>query len=370
MMLQNARQTLPLFLLVLFTPLVFSLFWSAGDVLPNENRAAAESPELPGSLADLRALPGALEAYFSDHFGLREEMIRGWRKLHRNLDGNQSYRVLLGSDRWLFLTDGGVVEQNAGRRFNPAGVGALLATIADLDALTTERGIPFAAMIAPNKHAIYGERLPAFARNTGLRTEFDALVEGARAAGLLLIDPRYALREAAASRPVYWRGGTHWTPYGAALAFDAVVSAWGREDARIDVETRFTGTVSEIKNRDLVGFAGLSGRLSEDVPQIDLFSDRPERAQTIRDLSDLDDRLEVPSYEMLIAGGGPTVLVIGDSFTRVIFRPFWNRFAGRIFWTHHSYGTFDRDVIDRVDPDYVLFVVVERFIGRWQNPDP
>lgn len=366
-MLQNTRQTLALFLLVLFTPLVVSLFWSAGDVLPNENRTAAEPPELPGSLADVRALPGALEAYFSDHFGLREEMIRGWRKLHRNLDGNQSYRVLLGSDSWLFLTDGGVVEQNAGRRFNSASVGALLATIADLDVRTAARGIPFAAMIAPNKHAIYDEMLPAFARNTGIRTEFDALVESARTAGLLLIDPRYALREAAASRPVYWRGGTHWTPYGAALAFDAVVSAWGREDARLDVATRFTGTVSEIKDEDLVRFAGLSGRLSEDVPQIDLFSDRPERAQTIRDL---DDRRQLPSYEMLIAGGGPTVLVIGDSFTYDIFRPFWNRFAGRIFWTHHNNGTFDREVIDRVDPDYVLFATAEREIGYWQNPDP
>ena len=59
---------------------------------------------------------------------------------------------------------------------------------------------------------------------------------------------------------------------------------------------------------------------------------------------------------------GPTVLVIGDSFTTGYFPQFLAQHIGRAIWVHHEYCGFDWNWIDRLKPDEVWWTPVERFL--------
>jgi hypothetical protein len=57
---------------------------------------------------------------------------------------------------------------------------------------------------------------------------------------------------------------------------------------------------------------------------------------------------------------GPTVLVIGDSFTVNDMPPLFARFAGKVAWVHQDQCAFNWLVIEAVKPDYVVLAASER----------
>jgi hypothetical protein len=56
---------------------------------------------------------------------------------------------------------------------------------------------------------------------------------------------------------------------------------------------------------------------------------------------------------------GPTVLVIGDSFTRVFWQDNFSLDAGKYVWMHHEL-CFGISVVERYSPDIVILAPAER----------
>lgn len=355
-----ARAIVPLFALALAVPAVVGLLFPADRMLTAENRMAAPAPDLPATLAEAAALPRELESHIADTFGLRAAMIEAWQALRRQVNGaGQSHRVLAGRDGWLFITDLNVVDRSAGRAVSEEAARRVAEAAIEAHALAEAVGARFAALPAPNKHVVHPDKLPPYARGEpGATTELDLTLRLAREAGVPMLDPRAALRaEAAEGRPVYLRGDTHWNAYGAGLAFDMVMEAWGLEALSIRPRERLRGFHERLHDGDLVGMAGLRGSFLDDLPEMDWsgLGERPEGETT-----EFADRPSQPSYAIDYGREGPVILVIGDSYTRTIFQPFWRHFAGRVHWTHHDQGGYDRSVFERVRPDYVLFSFAER----------
>ena len=57
---------------------------------------------------------------------------------------------------------------------------------------------------------------------------------------------------------------------------------------------------------------------------------------------------------------GPTVLVIGDSFTRGFWQDYFGLHAGKYIWMHHELCGFAISVVERHAPDIVILAPAER----------
>jgi hypothetical protein len=57
---------------------------------------------------------------------------------------------------------------------------------------------------------------------------------------------------------------------------------------------------------------------------------------------------------------GPTVLVIGDSFTRGFWQDYFSLHAGRYIWMHHELCGFAIGVVENHAPDVVILAPAER----------
>src|SRR5262249_19364446 len=70
----------------------------------SENRLLAERPAWPSDCETLAAFPARFEAYFNDHFGFRDTLIR-WHNyaMVRWLGTSPSPQVVVGRQGWLYF---------------------------------------------------------------------------------------------------------------------------------------------------------------------------------------------------------------------------------------------------------------------------
>ncbi len=135
-------------------------------------------------------------------------------------------RVRVGQDGYLFLGDqhSDVMSKTSGDvQASAEAVDAAVAWFAQFRQITLAAGAAPVIAIAPNKHSVYSEKLPADVRPAA-RTATDDLLDGAAAAGLAVLDLRPPLRQLKHSAQTYYRTDTHWTHAGAALSYDLIMA--------------------------------------------------------------------------------------------------------------------------------------------------
>ena len=362
MLLRHQRYLAVVGFLLLATPLVVGLVAPDGPAaILKEKRRPEPPPAPPTSVASLIALPMAADAWLKDNFGLREKMIR----LHKDLtkpvwSGVSSVAVTGASGRLYALLDD-MVAQSAGHVLRPGKVAEAADMLASMDAALTRRGVKFLVAIPPNSSTVYQDDLPSWARNPGRPTEYDLLLKDLAARGVKAVDLRPALKAAAKTGQTYLFNDVHWNIRGALAGFNAIVDADGHPDWRIDAATAL-GPLGERPGGDIATMAGVADKATERTESLALTP-----AGTQRDLpSGSERRIEgaqdMKDHEIDTGRPGPTILVIGDSFTVTDFPAFLSQHVGKAVWVHHNYCGFDWAIIDRVRPDEVWWAPVERFI--------
>ena len=73
----------------------------------------------------------------------------------------------------------------------------------------------------------------------------------------------------------------------------------------------------------------------------------------------VDSARGMPDHVIVLDRPGPTIMVIGDSFTSGYFPLFLSQHVGRAAWFHHEYCSFDWAWIDKMRPDEVWWMPVE-----------
>jgi len=188
-----------------------------------EKRVLAQCPVLGRD--PLGTIPEAFEAFYQDHFGFRNGLIRGHNWIRYKLCKGSSFgKVLFGKNDWLFLTKSGILPDFLGQ--NPM-------TAADLDAWKdvleqrqhwlADRGIHYLFVISPNKATIYPEMLPDHVQRGRGRSRMDQLLDFLRDhSSVNLIDLRPALLQAKTSGLIYHPKDSHWTDRGAFVAYEQI----------------------------------------------------------------------------------------------------------------------------------------------------
>ncbi|MGN0706796.1 MAG: hypothetical protein ACI4JC_02205 [Faecalibacterium sp.] len=173
-------------------------------------------------------------SYFSDHFGLRHEMITlNNLFLSQTLQTLDSESVLAGKDGWLFYR--ATEADYAGTQmFTRRETFSAARTLKLMQEYCQARGAEFLFVIAPNKNSLYAEKMPSRYPRAQIHNA-ELLMQELTAQGVFYADLYPVFRNQ--QEPLYYKTDSHWTVRGAALAGDTILNALGRESDYFHAET-------------------------------------------------------------------------------------------------------------------------------------
>ncbi len=225
-----------MFLIALWLPLL--AFWAGPErrVSNWEKRELAAFPEARLAGESLRRYTEALEKFYNDHFGFRETLIRWYNYLQvKGLGVTTSPWVVVGTDGWLFQGgDPHLREMRNAWAYGPGQLAHWARVLSAKHRWLSERGIAYLFVIAPNKHTVYDDYLPASINRVWHRSRADQLLAHLRAhTDVPVLDLREPVRKAAARLRTHHKTDTHWNAYGAYVGYRAITAALARAHPNI-----------------------------------------------------------------------------------------------------------------------------------------
>jgi len=345
------------FLAALVTPGVVMLARLDSELPRAENRELAPPPAWPASGAALRAFPAVASQYFEDHFGLRARLVRWQAELRlRALRVSASPDVILGRDGWLFYAGDGNSEDIASAiPFTHDELEVWRSTLQHTQDWLRARGIAYVFVLAPDKHQVYGEELPASLHQVGKETRTDSLVRYLRDHSTVpVLDLRPALIAAKAGERLYHRTDTHWNDRGAYVAYAAIVRALGVAGEPAP-RTSFDAPAVSVPGLDLAGMLGVTGALTEE--DLPLRPRLPRRARIVEpsrpDSRLMDARIVTEQPDL----SRPRAVVFRDSFGSALIPFLAEHFSRAVYLWQYN---FDPDVVRAEHAE----IVIQEWVGR------
>ncbi len=328
----------------------------------------APMPSLMTGASDLPAFVAASKAYLKQHarngIWLNETFRDIDSAVKIGLFGHSpNDAVALGKDGFLFYMSDGLRDFVQGYPAIPEGYLGVWASFFDrMAAESSARDIPFLFALGPNKNSVYGEFLPRWLAERRGETRTGAVMEMAREhLPYETPDLRMVLaakRGELPGTPLYHKTDTHWNRHGAALAMQAVFAPLGIEIPVPEMTVRSAGRAG-----DLARMLGWQNRLSEEVP---VFPEPPDFQCLSADGTVFTvNTLNIFPWTRIVCRNenarSERLLVLMDSFGVATVPVLANTFGEVHFvWTN----AMDMDLVDRIDPDIVLKVLVERQLHR------
>ncbi len=340
--------------LLLAAPLAVGLFApDSPATVEAEGRRLAPAPPIPKGWVEWLALPAAIDAFLKDHFGLRHAMIQAHHDLTKPMLGFGGTEVIAGRDGRMFYLGDDLVRQSAGLVVRDERVAETVDMLVRMGDELQTRGISFLVASPPNSATIYNDDLPVWAQNKGRRTEYDLFLAELAKRGIRTVDLRPPLAALRAVEKAYFMYDSHWTAPGAIAAFNTIVAADGHAGWSIEPATAL-GPVIPRTALDVARVAGVEKGLSEPNRELSLSDGRREAELSPRPM---------PDHVQVSGRPGPTVMVIGDSFTTDLFPILLVQHVGRAIWINHQRCGFDWKWIDVYHPDEVWWMPTERFLN-------
>jgi len=154
-----------IFLLLLSTPLIFSLFGRDVSLhLIGENRNLASYPDF--RTTSVKDLPGQWDSYFKDRMPFRQIFMPGYIFAYEKVLKTYVSEYVTGRGNELFMNHAApVIDTNLGIwPYNSYDKEHLRLTAAGKHAYFLSKGIPYYLFLAPDKSTLYPELLPFYAK--------------------------------------------------------------------------------------------------------------------------------------------------------------------------------------------------------------
>lgn len=282
----------------------------------------------------------------SRNIGLRTLMLTANGYVSLLLGGTGSERVVKGKDCFLFYRQG--LEDTLGEQpMTDQGIELLADNIARLARKLKAEGTKFMLVIAPNKATIYPHKLPYFIQA--------APEEGSNRVRLMA-----ALQQAGVNAPdfvpllrnksmlTYMKTDTHWSAYGAYLAYEEIWRTLFDEQPPIALTMEdFTVPVPSVGDLSQMVLPGMQPRELDALPNIE------KNYRTKGIMRSLEDML----IETIGPKGAPTMFVARDSFGMALF-PYLAGSTEKMTFSR-NYEAFYSQATGH---DAAVLVVVERYL--------
>ncbi len=354
------------FVCVLWLPLLALCFdWDKTEPL-FENRKLAEKPALQFDAPGIRAFPKAFEAYFNDHLGFRNALIRcqDWIKFrYLGVAGNP--KVLLGKEDWLYLAGDSLTYKLAASPLTDEQLARWKEWLESRREWLAKRNIRFLVVVAPTKSSVYPEHLPDWVRKANPQTRWEQLREYlAQRSDVPVLDLTETLLQEKKQHQVFFQTDSHWNGIGAFAGAQTILSTLQREGVLpAQAGPRYLLDRSGTHKGDLAKMLGIENHIVESSPLMVPedrgaydFRQKPEGIITW----DPDRKDHLP---FAIENGtvkGPNAVFFHDSFGDGLTEYLAVGFK-RIVFVHTGRG-FDTTLIEHEKPDVVVWQMVERYL--------
>jgi alginate O-acetyltransferase complex protein AlgJ len=336
----------------------------------SDNRTPAAWPELKFNGKTLETAPGQIDAYYNDHFGFRNDLIR-WHSYVQvaYLAESPSTAFVVGKDGWLFYANDHSIEDcRHTAPLTEAQLEGWRRTYTARRDWLAQYGIQYVAFMGPNKHSIYPEMLPSTLKQVHPTSRYDQLVAYlGKYPGSPFVDVRAPLLQAKPIGRLYKKGDTHWNEQGAFVAYQEVMGELAKHLPGLKPIARSEFEVENFieRNADLARNLGLGKLLPEQ--DVRMIPRKPRAA--VRSKEEVYPGLALPAYIQPFAMESPSrslrAVVFRDSFFTLL-APFVAEHFGRSVFVWHQ--PFDPELILKEKPDVVIDEIVERAL--WYDPPP
>jgi hypothetical protein len=340
-----------LFVAVACLPLAINLAGGDGGDPTIENR-------------ELASLNEGVFAWFDDHFGLRSTLVRLNAGVeYFGLGSSPSPSVIRGRDGWLYYGESDALEDYVSRSpLTPHEVAAWKETVVRSRDWLRGRGAAYVFTIAPDKHVIYPEHMPASLHPVAPVRRMDQVLEAVARSGVA-VDVRPALEAAKSQERIYHRTDSHWNARGALVAYQEILAAVRVQNPAVPPAWRrsdFAGVERQIRGLDLARMMGLNHLLSE--VDLTLVPNRPRHAKVIdppgADASAQLGRLvtAIPNSDL------PRAVVFRDSFTTALVPFLAEHFSQTVFLWQKDF--IPEQVIEE-GADVVIYEIAGRHLHNY-----
>ena len=297
-------------------------------------------PLVYGSLMKLRTLGGNREAEAVAPFGSRIQF---------------QHVPLKGRDGFLFHRDHDALDQlTANLVLRQRQIDVWIDALKVRHAWCDANGAAMRFLIIPEKHVVYREKIPRFLHPSPRRPAMQLLAAAAPDLAAKMLYPIDALRAASAIKDTYFKTDTHWTAYGAFVAYKALMESFPPE--------RVLETVPESdlvwKDRPFVGDLGV--RFSRERGET-MSAVEPPSAYTLVFQNHNFSRGAVHVYESE-RRDLPTCVLFRDSFSNFLIPYLMKSFSRLVAVSSLS---CHYDLLEQEKPNVVIFAIIERFIATF-----
>ena len=343
------------FAVIIALPLAANVAGRDGADPGAENRQLAAFPA-PASPAQFGA---GLTHWFDDHFGFRSTLIKGYGEERLfGLGVSPTSAVIKGDDGWFFYADDNAIDDYASTSLmTDAAIANWRAALVDANRWLQRKGIAYVFTIAPDKHAVYPEMMPASIVRVNALSRTDQLFTALQDTALA-VDVRPALADAKARERVYQKTDTHWNDRGAFAAYTLII---GAAHARLPAvppplsRDDFMAASRDVISGDLAGMMGLKRVLREEdlvlVPKIS------KRAQVVEPAGAAPTAEEGRLVTEIPGSTLPRAVIFRDSFVSRLV-PFLSEHFSRAVYLWQN--DFDADDVEKENPD----IVIQEIVGR------
>ena len=353
------RLLVVLFAIVLALPALGTTLGMQAVGASGENRTLAPFPRLAMTWTAWRVFPDAFTRYFEDNFALRSLLVR-WQALVRlkALDVSPSTSVIKGLNGWLFYADDGAMEDySLARPFTAAELETWRRTLQDTHDWLRARGIAYLFVMAPDKHQVYPEQMPATIRRAS-HSRIDQLAAYlAEHSTVSVLDLRAALRQGKSNERIYHRTDTHWNDRGAYIAYAQIVGALSHSLPGLRVRSRTTFDARHVTRSglDLARMLGLNDLLGED--DLTLEPRQPRAARVVEPRTPNPQSSDAHLVTTQADSSQPRAVIFRDSFGSGLVPFLSEHFSRAVYlWQYNV----DPAVIAEERPD----VVIHELVGR------
>lgn len=329
-----------------------------------ENRVKSSFPDIPTSLESASGYARKLNDYLTDHFPARIYMISWINDLRYKIGYSTTPKVFVGDAGWLFYDDGSHLPQLRQTSLPTENV-KLAASALSVHYLNYKKAnIEFVFISAPTKEIVYPEYLPSwlktekyFPNSVLMRQEI--LHNSDPGFFPDLISAMQQLKLSTPSAQLYSKFDTHWTDKGALLAYLLILDRWRSIDntarSRLSLSDTLVGLNDNFpppKNLAyMLGIAGYKDAQHAQIAEVQNFQPKSVRYLTKSETWDADRVIST-------GNSGPTLLLVGDSFSTNLI-PLLARNFETIIFAHHQKGFFREDLVKEYQPSFVLLEVIE-----------
>lgn len=360
------------FLLFMFMPGTVMLCTKSPTVSITEKRVLEPFPPSIAESGSLTLYFRKIDAYLNDHFGFRDWFVYHHQREMRRWFGivGAETKVRMGLDNWYYLQVGDMFRDFAGqdgsvKKFNLWYDDFRL----KVDWLK-RHGIPYLFVVAPNKQSVYPEYVMDDWQRVKKASNLQQLVAlHPDIAKEAVVDLDLLLQAHKNEELLYYQSDTHWTYYGAYLAFLHITERLKKQLPGLIINDNFV--FSERQQRKCSPRDGTCGDLTSMLLDFPPFIESNRWLQPVnryRETSNVPLKLSASPLNMnnstmtisKRAKNKMKVVVFGDSFYGPL-TPFFSSNFSEIIVIYKKYDQQDMDeILRQYQPDLVIEEVVER----------